>query len=121
MRLINALIGALLVYMHVVTPASAHALRVKAEPARRVVLAKAPKAVRLWFNERLEPKFSSMSVTGNKGAVSTTLAVVSASDPKLLELALPALEPGEYTVKYKVLSFDGHSVSATYRFSVKAP
>jgi methionine-rich copper-binding protein CopC len=46
---------------------------------------------------------------------------VSPQDPKLLTLLLPALAPGSYTVQYQVLSVDGHTVKASYKFSIKAP
>ena len=102
--------------------ASAHALLDKSEPARRATLAQAPAAVRLWFNERLEPAFSSLDVMDVGGrSVATAAARVPARDPKLLELALPALAPGVYTVRYKVLSVDGHTVKASFTFTVKGP
>jgi hypothetical protein len=100
--------------------AFAHALLDKSEPARRATLTKPPAAVRLWFNERLEPAFSSLDVVDAAGRpVTTDSARVSARDPKLLELALPALAPGAYTVRYKVLSVDGHTVKASFPFTVK--
>jgi hypothetical protein len=103
-----------------VRPAFAHALLDKSEPARRATLAKPPAAVRLWFNERLEPAFSSLDVVDSAGRpVTTEAARVSAQDSKLLELALPALAPGVYTVRYKVLSVDGHTVKASFPFTVK--
>jgi hypothetical protein len=102
--------------------ASAHALLDKSEPARRATLAKAPAVVRLWFNERLEPAFSSLDVVDAVGRpVTSQAARVSAQDAKLLELALPALAPGVYTVRYKVLSVDGHTVKASFTFTVKGP
>lgn len=100
--------------------AFAHALLDKSEPARRATLSKPPAAVRLWFNERLEPSFSSLDVLDAAGRpVTTEAARVSAQDSKLLELALPALAPGTYTVRYKVLSVDGHTVKASFPFTVK--
>jgi hypothetical protein len=100
----------------------AHALLQKSEPARRAMLSRAPAQVRLWFSERLEPAFCSLSVHDPAGRpVTEEAARVSVEDPKLLELRLPALGAGTYTVRYKVLSVDGHTVKASYRFTVKAP
>jgi hypothetical protein len=100
----------------------AHALLAKSEPARRAVLVRPPGQVRLWFNERLEPAFCVLSVLDADGRPATAeSARVSAENPKLLELALPALAPGLYTVQYKVLSVDGHTVKASYTFTVKGP
>jgi methionine-rich copper-binding protein CopC len=110
---------ALLLWLAPLT-AGAHALLDKSEPARRAMLAKPPAAVRLWFNERLEPAFSSLEVVDAAGRpVAAATARVSAQDPKLLELALPPLAPGVYTVRYKVLSVDGHTVKASFPFTVK--
>jgi len=102
--------------------ASAHALLVKSEPARRAALVRPPAQVRLWFNERLEPAFCTLVVLNADGKPATAEpAQVSPDNPKLLELALPVLGPGLYTVQYKVLSVDGHTVKASYTFTVKEP
>ncbi len=102
--------------------AFAHALLAKSEPARRAVLTRPPAQVRLWFNERLEPAFCALSVLDGDGKPATAEpARVSLQNPKLLELALPVLAPGVYTVQYKVLSVDGHTVKASYTFTVKGP
>jgi len=102
--------------------AAAHALLSKSDPARRAVLSKPPAQLRLWFNERLEPAFSSASVLNAAGKpVTATPAEVAREDPKLLRLALPPLAPGAYSVHYQVLSIDGHTVKASFQFTVKEP
>jgi methionine-rich copper-binding protein CopC len=100
--------------------AHAHAALVKAEPAQRVSLSKAPSHVRLWFSERLEPAYSAITIEkmGASGPVATGKAVVDPNDMKLLMLELPLLEPGQYTVRYRVLSVDGHTVDYGYTFTV---
>jgi methionine-rich copper-binding protein CopC len=40
-------------------------------------------------------------------------------DPKLLSVGLPALVPGTYTVKYRVLSVDGHVVESQFSFTLR--
>lgn len=101
--------------------ASAHAALVKSEPARRATLSKAPAQIRLWFNERLEPAYASIKLYGEDGVkqIETGNATVDAQDPKLLVLDLPPLPPGQYTVKYRVLSVDGHTVDYGYTFTIK--
>jgi methionine-rich copper-binding protein CopC len=102
------------------TPAYAHAVLEKSEPAQRAQLSRAPSAVRLWFNERLEPAFSSATLTDAAGnPVATESARVSAQALKLLELKLPALSPGQYAVRYQVLSVDGHTVTGSFTFGLK--
>jgi hypothetical protein len=98
----------------------AHALLSKSEPARRAVLSRPPAQVRLWFSERLEPAFSTASVLDADGkTVTEQQARVATEDPKLLELPLPALGPGTYIVRYKVLSVDGHTVNGSFKFSIR--
>lgn len=101
--------------------ARAHAALVRSEPARRATLSKPPAQIRLWFNERLEPAYASIKLFSADGAkqIETRNAAVDGADPKLLVLELPPLAPGEYTVKYRVLSVDGHTVDYGYTFTIK--
>ena len=99
----------------------AHAALVKSEPAQRATLAKPPSQVRLWFNERLEPAYATITVSRQGGGpVAHAPARVDKDDAKLLMLDLPQLDPGTYTVKYRVLSVDGHTVDYGYTFTVKS-
>jgi methionine-rich copper-binding protein CopC len=101
--------------------ALAHAALLKAEPARRATLSKPPQRLRLWFNERLEPAYATVNLSRKgQGAINVGLAKVDEADPKLLVLELPPLVPGVYTVKYRVLSVDGHTVDQGYSFTVRA-
>ena len=43
---------------------------------------------------------------------------VSPDDPQKLSVGLAALAPGSYTVKYRVLSVDGHIVENQFPFEV---
>lgn len=102
------------------SPVWAHAALVKSEPARRATLSKSPRQIRLWFNERLEPEYAAITLARDGGSpVATESAHVSKEDLKLLVLELPLLDPGNYTVKYRVLSVDGHTLDYGYTFSVK--
>lgn len=101
--------------------ALAHAALVKSEPARRAELSKAPSQVRLWFNEKIEPAYATIHVFQKGGVpVLHQPARVNKDDAKLLVLDLPQLDPGAYTVKYRVLSVDGHTVDYGYTFTVKS-
>lgn len=103
-----------------VTSALAHSQLVKAEPPRRAVLTKSPTQVRLWFNEKIEGDYASLVVLDakNKPITETNPTLVS-DDPKSIVLPLPELAPGKYSVKFRVLSVDGHVVESTFDFSVK--
>ncbi len=97
-----------------------HAYLVKSLPVRRAVLFRAPARVQLWFNERLEAQFSRLSVWNQDGTqVDLGDVEVGRDDPTKLSVGLPALSPGTYTVKYRVLSVDGHVVENQFLFTLK--
>ena len=100
--------------------ADAHAVLVRSSPAHRSVLTQAPERVDLWFNERLEPAYSTVSVWTEAGAqVDKQDAAVAGDDARRLTVSLAARSPGIYTVKYRVLSVDGHVVDSRINFTVK--
>jgi methionine-rich copper-binding protein CopC len=103
-----------------VAPALAHAALVKTEPPRRALLAKAPAEVRLWFNEDIESAYASLVVldTG-KNPVTEVTPHLAPDDQKSLVLPLPELTPGKYSVKFRVLSLDGHVIQSSFDFTVK--
>lgn len=103
-----------------VEAADAHAFLLTSSPARRAVLSHTPARAALWFNERLESAYSTVSVETEAGArVDRGDVTVGPDDPRKLSVTLPALEPGRYVVRYRVLSVDGHLVESSFVFSVK--
>ena len=98
----------------------AHAALVRSSPARRATVGRAPARVQLWFSERLEPAYSTISVWTDDGSrrVDAGDARVEPEDPAQLSVGLPALPAGRYTVRFRVLSVDGHIVEATLPFTV---
>lgn len=110
---------ALLLCLHT-APVLAHAMLTKAEPPRRAMLAKAPTQVRLWFNEGVEKDYAVLTVLDeNKHPITGATPQVPPDDLKSVVLPLPELTPGKYTVKFRVLSVDGHVVDSSYDFTVK--
>jgi hypothetical protein len=100
--------------------AAAHAVMVKATPAEDSVLANSPAVVSVWFNEPLEAAFSSLTVSDARTRVVVKGALEAIADNGLslpLDAALPA---GTYTVRYRVLSVDGHIVEDQFRFVIDA-
>jgi methionine-rich copper-binding protein CopC len=98
----------------------AHAYLIKSIPARRAVLMRTPARVQLWFNERLEPQFSHVSVWNQEGTqVDLQDVEVGSDDPRRLSVSVPPLPPGTYTVKYRVLSVDSHVVDDQFLFTLK--
>lgn len=120
-KVIASIIAIVLSMMAHTAPVFAHAQLIKAEPARRATLDKAPTEARLWFNEEIEGAYTSLSVLGaNKKPVTDAKPKVVSDDPKSIVLPLPELKPGKYTVKFRVLSVDGHIVDESFNFKVKS-
>jgi methionine-rich copper-binding protein CopC len=98
-----------------------HAYLVKSSPARRAVLSNPPARVALWFNERLEAQFSQLSIWNAEGQqVDGGDVQVGPDDGKRLSVGVPTLPAGSYTVKYRVLSVDGHIVEAEFPFTIRS-
>lgn len=94
---------------------------VTSSPARWAVLTSSPARVVLWCNERLEAQFSQLSVWNQAGEPTDTHAIqVGPNDPKTLAVGLRALSAGTYTVKFCVLSVDGHVVEAEFPCTVRS-
>ena len=92
----------------------------KSQPARRAVLTHPPERAELWFNERLEPAYSRVSVATEAGTrVDRGDVTVGPDDLRKLSVTLPALEPGRYVVRFRVLSVDGQVVESNFTFTVK--
>jgi hypothetical protein len=118
-RVVVGVVMGMAMCLHVV-PVLAHSMLVKAEPPRRAVLATTPAQVRLWFNEELEGEYASLIVLdAEKHPVTEIKPQLAPDDPKSIVLPLPVLAPGKYSVKFRVLSVDGHVVESFFDFTVK--
>ena len=96
--------------------ASAHAMLDRAEPRVGNKVAAAPRQVTLWFTQKLEPAFSTITVTNASGErVDTGKARVSGN-----QMSVP-LRPGgsgTYRVIWHVLSVDTHTTEGNFTFQV---
>lgn len=98
----------------------AHAAMVNSEPGRRAVLTIPPREIRLCFNENIEADFSTVDLADNAGKkIPLTAPVRDSGKPYCLTVPLPELQDGAYTVKYRVLSVDGHVVDYGYGFRLE--
>lgn len=119
---VNKISSATLIYLILLVPsvASAHAYLVKSVPAGRATLFSSPAKIQLWFNERLEPRYSSISVLDQEGTrVDLDNAQVAPDDPKMLLVGVKQLHGGRYLVKFRVLSVDGHIVEQSFPFTLR--
>lgn len=102
------------------TPAWAHTRLVSSDPAENATLARAPAAVTVEFSQRLNPDFTTIAVSdtakrlipATPPAVDTVRATVTFDQP---------LPNGTFTVAYRVVSVDGHTVQNAYTFTVADP
>lgn len=101
-------------------PAGAHAALVASSPTRRAALTEPPPHVELAFSERLEAAYVRLSVVDAQGLrVDLGDAAVTLGDARRLRVSLPPLGPGSYTVRFRVLSVDGHVVESSFAFTVR--
>lgn len=98
--------------------ALAHAHLDRAEPAAGSTVPTAPQEVMLWFTQAIEPAFSTVEVRDAAGA-RVDDGKASLEDGKLLRAAVKGLDPGTYTVKWRVLSVDTHKSEGSFTFQVK--
>jgi methionine-rich copper-binding protein CopC len=100
----------------------AHSRLVKSNPSARAVLDKAPKELKLWFNEGVEPAFAKIWIVPAQGPHIPLTSQGDKSDPHLLIVALPDnLPAGPVVIRYHVLSVDGHVIEEKLSFTIKAP
>ena len=100
--------------------ARAHAFPERADPRVGSVVQGSPETVRIWFDGELEPAFSQVSVTDGSGQrVDRGDSRVDANGRRLLQVSVPTLPAGTYSVHWAVLSIDGHRTTGDFRFTVK--
>ena len=97
-----------------------HASLIKSTPARRAQIFKSPSQIHLWFSERLEARFSSLKVTDSSGnRVDLDNVGVDTNDPKRISVGVKPLVPGQYKIRFRVLSVDGHIVEDEFSFTIR--
>ncbi|MGA7383559.1 MAG: copper resistance CopC family protein [Methylocella sp.] len=104
-----------------ISGAAAHSRLVKSDPSARAVLDTAPKELKLWFNEGVEPAFAKVWIVPAQGAQIPLTSQGDSSDPRLLKVVLPDnLPAGQINIGYHMLSVDGHTVDDKLTFTIKA-
>jgi copper transport protein len=98
--------------------ASAHANLVRLRPADGAVLATPPTAVRVLFDDAIRPG-PGMEAIRNGGSVLAARSYVPRGNPR--ELVIPlrhGLAAGDYSVRWSVVSDDGHNERGVTAFAV---
>lgn len=100
--------------------AAAHARLIKSAPAADAVLHHSPAAISLWFNEPPEVEFSSLQVLDAAAHVVFKGALSITPEPNGLNVQVPPLPAGDYQIRYRILSVDGHVLEGEFRFRIDA-
>jgi copper resistance protein C len=110
-------VGLLLLPLFLVTgEATAHAILDRAEPRVGNTVATAPREVTLWFTQKLEAAFSTVTVTNAAGQrVDAGKARVSGNQ---MSVSLHSAGAGTYHVTWRVLSVDAHKTEGSFTFQV---
>ncbi len=100
--------------------ALAHADLVEASPAPNGSVLEAPDRLRLTFSEPIDPGSAEIDILDTQGRPIPNAGPIEISTDRLrVELDLPELEPGVFTVAYRVVSrVDGHATEGSYAFLI---
>jgi len=102
------------------TPAWAHAFLDHSDPKVGSTVKNSPLEIKIWYTQELEPAFSSIVVKDAQGKeVDKKDVHVDAKDKLLLEVSLPKLPAGTYTVIWHVVSVDTHRTQGRFEFTIK--
>jgi copper resistance protein C len=118
-RLCRPIASALVLMFAAVPSALAHAHPMVMNPAPDST-GPAPSSISISFSEGVEPKFSSIQLTDEKGkSVDSEASRPKPNDPKTLILAVPKLTAGTYIVHWANVAVDGHRLEGSYKFTVQ--
>lgn len=114
--MLRSFLFAVIALLYLATEVQAHATLDRAEPRVGNTVATAPHEVTLWFTQKLEPAFSSITVSNAAGErVDSGKTRVSGSQ---MSVTLRAGGPGTYRVNWRVLSVDTHTTEGNFTFLV---
>ncbi len=99
--------------------AQAHAIILESAPAQGST-GPSPRRLVLRFNSRLEKPLCTVQLVGPRQRSIALLHQEADAPPDTLAYPLPALEPGEYQARWKVMAADGHVTEGTVLFTVAA-
>jgi copper transport protein len=98
--------------------ASAHATLLKTTPGFGQRLERSPAVVRLSFDQSVDALSDGIRVLDTKGRLLSE-GTVSSADRRTVSAPVRHLPRGGYTIRWRVVSADGHVVSGVYTFGVR--
>lgn len=120
-RTVAASAAAFVIALGLAGTAAAHAHLKRSVPTASGTVA-GPTQVEAWFTEDLEPKFSTITVTGpgpNGKKVDKGDTHTDPADAKHLIVGIDGATPGTYTVTWAVTSVDTHKSNGSFTFEVQ--
>ncbi|MFH0350929.1 MAG: copper resistance protein CopC [Chromatiales bacterium] len=93
----------------------AHAILIDSTVRQDARLTEAPKNIRLRWNSRIEHDLSRYTLERNGGREVTSLRA-EPRGPDRIVVHMPALAPGTFVLRYRVLAADGHITEGVLRF-----
>ena len=121
MRSLKILLLAVGLMLSINPAATAHAELVKSFPVANAKLTKSPKFVQLEFAEAIvtlkSKNANSILVLDSKAQKIKTSNLVIKKGVASVNL-IGTLKPGKYTVKYRIVSADGHVLDANFKFTL---
>lgn len=100
--------------------ASAHAYILKSTPYENEIVNQAPQKVTIEFDETIQASFNSLEVFDSEGnRVDQKNGRINPKNPSIIETGLAENLPnGTYSIKWRVVSSDGHPVEGVIPFQV---
>jgi len=100
-----------------------HTHLIKSEPASNDTLANSPRAIRLWFTERVELPVTTVRLADAAGRPVALDPLARPDTGQAAPVVAPVkkpLAPGGYVVTWSTAARDGHPANGTFGFVVKA-
>src|SRR3954469_1160571 len=120
-RLAVAFALALVVLLGAAAPASAHALLLRTDPSPQSTVPTSPDAVRLFFSEPVEVAAGDVRVYDVDGKRVDKDKVHRTGGNREVDVEVPHLADGTYTVTWRAVSSDTHPVRGGFVFYVGHP
>lgn len=99
--------------------AAAHTMLIASDPAANTTLGAPPASVTLTFNEDLDASFAAVTVLG-ADQTNWVAAAPQIRQRQLHTTLMSSVPAGRYTVRYRVVSGDGHQVTGSFVFNLSA-